>query len=330
VAEAEKKTLTGGPLGTAADRIRDSAKWLLGSFAAVGAILAAGLQLANIGNLNGQDQSRLVAALVGVAVTVIAIVVAIWQAGRVAAVSYVSLGLLSTPDYSEERAEIETDKALILEGENLGQFSQRAFAAAAAANSAFETYQQAETAVELAQANHPMPPGPNAIEPAEVVEAKRVRDEKAAASEEAYQRAQHFAKRRDSILEVASFLRVRNAYNKARNFMAAAAVAAAAGIVAFAWGANPPHPLSSGELLPATPSDVTVVFSKPVPASVTQVLGPNCDFSNVAAIAMTVTGDTYQVATLKTDTCQAVFLSIPPYVGHVIHRAPETVTPTTP
>jgi hypothetical protein len=56
-------------LAQAAERIRDAAKWLIASFAAVGAILVAGLQLTGIGKLsNDPPEYRLTWALQSFAV----------------------------------------------------------------------------------------------------------------------------------------------------------------------------------------------------------------------------------------------------------------------
>lgn len=63
--------------------IRDSAKWIIGAFAAIGAILVAGSQLSSIGSLpvgwpTSLANARLWLAVLGAALSLSAVVVAIW------------------------------------------------------------------------------------------------------------------------------------------------------------------------------------------------------------------------------------------------------------
>jgi hypothetical protein len=65
------------PFQLANNRIRDAAKWLIGSSAAVGAVLIAGSQLSNIGRLD--PGPRLALAIGAVVVGLIAVVYTIWK-----------------------------------------------------------------------------------------------------------------------------------------------------------------------------------------------------------------------------------------------------------
>src|ERR1700719_2870994 len=85
-----------GAFSDAANRIRDSAKWLLGAFAAVGALLAAGLQLADLGKLaSDRSDHRLQWAVVGVGAAVLGIGIAIGAAASVITRSFVTLKWLT-------------------------------------------------------------------------------------------------------------------------------------------------------------------------------------------------------------------------------------------
>ena len=102
---------TGPPLAAAAERIRDSAKWLLGSFAAVGAILVAGLQLTGVGEL---EDGRLRWALGGLAVAVVGVVIAIGAAGAVVTKTFVTLKWLAQrPDGDPALDRIAGDKVVL-------------------------------------------------------------------------------------------------------------------------------------------------------------------------------------------------------------------------
>jgi hypothetical protein len=75
-------------LANASDqRIRDAAKWLIGSAAAVGAALIAGSQLSSIGQLEfgwptSDAAARLWVAVLGAMLAIGAVAVAIWRAVR--------------------------------------------------------------------------------------------------------------------------------------------------------------------------------------------------------------------------------------------------------
>jgi hypothetical protein len=66
------------PLKPASELIRSAAKWLIGSLGAIGALLIAGSQLSSIGSLQGSDY-RLRWAVVGLGVSLAAILLAIWR-----------------------------------------------------------------------------------------------------------------------------------------------------------------------------------------------------------------------------------------------------------
>ena len=78
------------PLGNASDRIRESTKWLVAAFAAVGAILAAGLQLASVGRLSYHQPGRLFLAIGG----------ALLAVGALSSIPIV-IGVLEKPQLSQ-------------------------------------------------------------------------------------------------------------------------------------------------------------------------------------------------------------------------------------
>src|ERR1700757_5129576 len=72
-----------GTLGALSDQVRSTARWLIGAFAAVGALLVPGLQLADLGALTG---SRLAWALVSAGVGLAAVIIAAAAIARVLSV----------------------------------------------------------------------------------------------------------------------------------------------------------------------------------------------------------------------------------------------------
>ncbi len=69
-------------LDAAADKLRDSAKWLIASFGAIGAALATGIQFSSLGALGGWD---LVVALIGSALVLAGVALAIYSVADVLA-----------------------------------------------------------------------------------------------------------------------------------------------------------------------------------------------------------------------------------------------------
>lgn len=84
-------------------RIRDTAKWLIGAFAAVGAALVAGTQLSNLGKLplctGGPGCNRLWAAMAGLVIGIGGVGAAIWIAAAV----------MTRPNRSTAQLKIEYD-----------------------------------------------------------------------------------------------------------------------------------------------------------------------------------------------------------------------------
>jgi hypothetical protein len=103
---------SGNPFTDAATRIRNSAKYLLGAFAAVGALLAAGLQLTSLGKLSSDrpDHRSQLAAL-GVALTVLGIALAVGSASVVISRSFVTLSWLAEKD--RRHRNVDRDKPLL-------------------------------------------------------------------------------------------------------------------------------------------------------------------------------------------------------------------------
>lgn len=299
-ASGEAKT----PLATAAERIRGSAQWLLGAFAAVGAILAAGLQITSIGDLDTGDGIRFAVALAGVALAVLGIIIAVAAAASVATRSDVSLPILIQQPGSKAAEMVAADTAL-RQGLGLDVIQQRLTDAATSAGATYDAI------VILGN------PGSDATKQAQAA-ALRVEYDRQVAELNRMRRL------RADILDVASFYRVKEAFGDGKQWMIGGAVAAAIGITAFAWGANAPEPksLDGGTVLPKTPSEVTIILN----AKGVQEFGPplrkteDCDLTKLSAIAFAVDHQTYDVVTVSTDDCNVVRMSVSADQGRVVPR----------
>nr|MBA3266797.1 hypothetical protein [Acidimicrobiia bacterium] len=269
MAEAEAVAVEGGgsPLTKAADRIRASAQYLLGAFAAVGATLAAGLQLADIGDVSlVESPLRAVSTIIGLLAAVVGIAVAIAAAASVSTASHVDLPWLIANDRSKARAAVEGDMAL-RQGRTVGDLRDQVDAAVTAS---------AKTYGEIVALGDP---GSDASKQQRAT-ALRARYGQEIAT------ASHLKRIRSDVLEVASYHRTRAAYEDAKKSIVFGAVAAAVGIAAFAWGANGPEvvDIDPGEILPKSPSEVTVILTNDGIAAFGDQLGSACDPSAVDAI----------------------------------------------
>jgi hypothetical protein len=310
----------------ATEQIRSAAKWLLGSFAAVGAVFAAGLQLANTGGVSAAVPSRLVATLVGLVLTVAGIIVAVWAVSDVLLRRNVSLAdVISSADYATEKGVVSADKELYSPFESLEDLRAQIEVLGQDQKAQWEQCLDADRAVRAIERSA-LEGNPDDLAVKHAREQARLILDRAqidrATYESTREQARHAGKVRIRVLEVVGFMRVRRAFQDSRALVAGATAAVAAGLIAFAWGANAPagSALAGGEVLPRTPSRVTVLLTHP--ERFRAQLGAGCRTdTGLPAMAMTVRGETYQVATEKTRTCQSAWLTIKPEDGTVSPRA---------
>jgi hypothetical protein len=297
--ESSKSESRLGSLAQAADRIRESAKWLIASFAAVGGILVAGLQLTGIGKLtNEPPDHRLGWALAGLCAAISGIVIAIAAASSVVTKSFVTLKWLANQEPSHPAMEgIEGDVGLLGGYANVADLNSAYGTAMQERQRAYSTYY-------------------GTLDDAT--------DTKA-------QAAQNWATLlgliQAHVLEQASFNNLRHSYRKARWGILAGAAITAVGIAAFAWGANPPEPVRQPVVLPQ-PSEVTVVIKPRDPKKVERQvrelqrrLGSRCKLSAIDAVVLDSMGQSYRVASVATDRCAVVFFTVGPELGRVLVKS---------
>ncbi len=291
------------PLEKAAERIRASAQSILTAFAAVGALLAAGLQLGSIGDLTVDDCARFSATIVGYLAGVVGVVWAIAAAATVATRSSVSLKWLTTHPNSLAATTVNNDPVL-RRSKPLDRLDKELQDASAAANATWD---------EIIQLGDPG---------SDTTKKDKAQELAAQLAGETASLRKLEAIRAD-VLEVASFFRVKQAYDDARVGMAGGAILAAVGLALFAWGSNAPDAthLDAGEVLPKTPSEVTVILTDTGASNFADTIGEDCDPTSVAAIAFAVDGDAYTVTSERTDDCNVATFTVDPEEGAVIPRA---------
>lgn len=273
-------------LAQASDRIRESAKWLIASFAAVGAVLAAGLQLAGIGELEG---GRLALALVGLAAAIVGISLAIRAAGSVVTESFISMKWLAAQDSDHAaKAGVEGDIGLLVGFETVKALKDAYDDAIAERKRALRTYYD---------------------EPGDST--KRTKADVAQKWVRALDQSQV------QVIERASFNRLSASYKDAGRVIIAGAVFAAFGIAAFAWAANPPEVKAVPVVIPAA-TKVVVSIDEEDRADLQELLGESCDLSKVDGVAVEATGETYRVASIATYDCKPALFTVSPDMGDVL------------
>lgn len=275
-----------GAFTDAANRIRDSAKWLLGAFAAVGALLAAGLQLADLGALSGtRSDSRLSWSVAGVSLALLGVGIAIGAASAVVTRSFVTLEWLQSKD--RRHKDLSADSVLLADQADVPTL-YRNF------SDALQKQKQAVDAYDVVPSDQNKQ---TLVAKANVVK--------------------YYDNIANRVVERASYLRLARTFLVARFGMLFGAAVAAAGITLFAWAANPP----SDSLTPVvvkTPSEVRVTFSDEGKAQFAPLLGAGCDLSVPRpALAVRDIGENYELAMVPDSKCKAVLITVTPAQGQV-------------
>ena len=199
---------TAPPLSNAADRLRDTSKWLIGAFAAVGGALIAGSQLSSIGSLAPGNWLRFALAAIGVLVALVGIAWAIAAAVKVAAAGSVNLRKLAAlPRADRVRARVEDDDVLMSGYGSVTALANEYSKAISERKAAYDAYLRDKTKLDEAQAT----------------------DANAAFISQTVQ----------SVLEVASFEAVASEFANSRRQLFFGAALAALGVILFVAAANP-------------------------------------------------------------------------------------------
>ena len=206
----------------AVDKIRDTARWLILAFAAVGAAIAGTAPLSNIGKLQTSD-SRFWVAIAAAVATLVAIAVAIWVAIRVFTPE--AIGLDDLVQDKQLRAIFASYYEMLGgHGRNLDEFKRELDAA--------------REAQEKAAAKHRKEPH----------NAHAAAEERAATKE-----LDVYTPTVALIMHVGHYVHAERRFTTARRWMFACALAGGVSIVFFAWAANPPDKPAAAPAPKSTP-----------------------------------------------------------------------------
>lgn len=131
----------------------------------------------------------------------------------------------------------------------------------------------------------------------------------------------------DNALATAALKRARDSFEGAWRGMLVAGVFGAAGIVAFAWAANPPKNSSATSIVNPQPALVTVHLTHDGMAALRPPLGSGCDESMLRALVIGGSQDAPDIVTLPEHACRSIRLVLSSELGLVLSATNAPSTP---
>lgn len=254
----------GNPYLPATTQLRDVAKWLIAAFAAVATVMLAGTQLSSLGKLSTDHPTRLAVAAVAASVVVLATARSIYLLSTVLPFDVSGMqGLLESAREQPMRGIVEADS-----GMRAGRSSvAHLLADYRVARSAQRVAMVLRAGLQREEAEHAEPP-PELR--ARLDHARRL--EKVADAE-----VQALRGPVQALIQLKGYLRVRAQFDDVRGGVMALAVLAAAGIIAFAWAANPPEPKASASaVLQPRPVAALLVLTAAGEQDLAGIVGEEC------------------------------------------------------
>ncbi len=283
----------------AANRVRDTAKWLIVSFAAVGGVLVAGSQLSSLGSLRAQDP-RFWVALTGAVVALTGVVVAIAKVIDVLVMDPLSLKTLTLdPRYADTRRALEKDPFLVPSG-NMEAFLERFLEAQRRQRNASELHYEA---VRKYLDHRTAPPLADHAEFKQLSDKVRLETDNEMIESRVAQ----------DILAIAALLHISQAFDHAKRWIVGATAVAAIGIVAFAAAANPGTTQGPKAVAKGTKTEVSLTeYGR---RTLQPVLGFACSRRMLAAIVLDVSAAGVEVVTIPESSCASVRFVLSPRLG---------------
>lgn len=277
-----------GGLDGAADRIRETAKWLTLGLAAIGGVLVAGTQLSDIGQLE-QFSPRFWVAAVGGALAIAGCATVLWQTVSIATSQVVTLHSLTgsvTGDVSSVTAD-----PLLLGG--------------------YQDPKSIEDAYEKALADR------RALYAAYTDNPTSESRERAAVADAAAVSVSGIAK---VLVQVASYTALAERWREARTLVVVGGVAAACGISIFAWAANPPPDVAGSVVTPGTlkgPVPGAASLSAESRGVLAAALGEGCRLDEPLTVLVLGQTDAGPDILVQQSGCSAIRLVLVPAWGSV-------------
>ncbi len=272
------------PLTAGVDRIRDVAKWLIGAFAAVAAIMVAGSQLSSIGTL--EVGWRLLVAVIGGVAALSGAAWAIW--------------LLTDVLLPEET----TVANVLAEATDCKSPLARTIAANPHLLLGYPDVAALDTAYKNARAEQARAQDLVNASPNDQAALQQV-DQAAGKAERLFARLRQLTTR-------AAFYRQQQEFKDSRTQLYLAALLAAIGLGTFAWAANPPEDKKEDTAAPApavaAPATVQIILNAEGKQTLTPLLGDACASqatgTGVKALAIAATATTVDLVIIPGGLCE--------------------------
>lgn len=279
-------------LSGSADRLRETTKWIVAAFAAIGTLLVAGTQLSAIGDVDW-NLWRGVAALGGAVVAVLGISLAVWHASRV-----LTAGPIALADVTEARASIAV-RTLIVDNVSL----RAGYPTVSNLQTEYDRTVQDRTTAAIALFGAAAP---------------------TSAQRQAYRNATNEYRFLDGaialLLRNASELEVREQFKSARPWLFVGAMLAGAGIGFFTWGVNPPEASKEApKSVTVTPLDIATVNLTPEGVRLLgDDLGSGCNLQRLRVTIPRTIVDAVEVTSLPEGACNSVRFRLDTAIGTII------------
>jgi hypothetical protein len=213
--KAEKQD-AGTSLDKAADRLRESARWMIVAFGGVATVIFAGLTVSDLGSVKPDTPDyRFALALLGTGLAIAGVAYALSVAIRLAGASTTTFYDLTRPANRWERS-LKAARAEIAHDPSLARWDGETSTFVAVYNQAYENYIK-EAAAYAGDSN--LKPDPSELNKAE--SHLEILDDIA-----------------ERVLSTTSFLRLQQSFGHARKLIAGSMVAAALGALAFGWATS--------------------------------------------------------------------------------------------
>jgi hypothetical protein len=285
----EKKSLD--PALTGVDRLRDTAKWLIGAYAGVGTALVVGLQLTSLGKV--EEDSRLVIAIVAAATALVAVLYGIWKVTDVLAPAMVEPSDLGPGSLVDRRVRA-TPTLLKAQASDLATL-QAAYA------EALSDYQEKRRAARE-------DPGLQQ------------------AASKAFRELMALHDPLDHLRAIALFEKVQALFSDAKRSLGKAGIVITLCVIAFAWAANPSDEdqaaAKAGEsgptLLNPSAAMLSIERERKSLATLREKLGKGCNLEQVPALVVGGTAEEPEVITLPQAHCKALRFTISDDIGVIL------------
>jgi hypothetical protein len=279
------------PAVTATERIRETAKWMTVSLAAIGGVLVAGSQLSDIGSLP-IDSARFWVAVGGGIAAVTGVLAILLAAVWTATTPIVTIGQLArSNDLKAVQGWFSKNSELLRGRSSLKELSDEHAQAVKAKNAAYDKYLAAATDEERTRLGLDF----------RLAEAALLDVDRDATS----------------VVQLAQFESVARRWRVARTCLVLGGISAAAGIALFAWASNPPADAVASSASPnvvTTPETKVLELTREGRTALASELG--CDKPEVKVLLLASTAAGPDLLVQEAD-CQPIRLLLGPDWGIV-------------